>query len=89
MRPTPVGAHASIGSDEEAGQADATPAEAERRGGPALAKDDLVAEHHELTARMGTSASPSCGTFVPSATSLRDALWLSPGGLSLLVPTGN
>jgi hypothetical protein len=32
---------------------------------------------------------PSCGTFVPSATSRRHALWPSPGDRSLLVPTGN
>jgi hypothetical protein len=37
----------------------------------------------------GTSAGPSCGTFVPSVPSRRHALWLSPGDRFLLVPTGN
>jgi hypothetical protein len=39
--------------------------------------------------RKGSLASPSCGTLMPSATSRRHSLWLSPGDRSLLAPTGN
>jgi hypothetical protein len=52
----------------------------------------LHPDHALVTASVetyGTSAGPLCGTFVPSATSRRHALWLSPGYRSLLVPTGN
>jgi hypothetical protein len=42
-----------------------------------------------MSRRTGTSAGPSCGTFVPCAISRRHALWPSLGGHFLLVPTGN
>jgi hypothetical protein len=45
--------------------------------------------HLPASRRTGPSAGPSCGTIVPSATSRRHALWLSPWDRSLLVPTGN